>query len=744
MTRRLPPFGRTLAVALVAGLAGPVHAQIIPLDPPEDQAPAPPENAPPRSTAPRDPADRGRTQGPAADTPAPEQRAQLVPLRAAEPRIESGPIRRLAGEAATARFVLYLPSAPGETELALVHRSGIDALPERSRLAVRVNRTDLGTLAPDNFEGFARDTLAVPEGGLRAGRNEVTIIARHTHRVACGPDAAFALWTEIDPRASGVSLSTESFGTDADGFLAAISAQAARGAPIHIKRPDPQASLVEAAPFIAEVARALGGTPPAVESVGYWRQSAGPPDLARITALPPGRGPDEPRFARGGDGALVLLLEQGTDYAQVSAGLADAAGGPDQTGLAVATPGSAQALSDLGAGRLVGEGRYIRIPVDFRLPWDWVLLASQKARLDLDYRFAEGLPEGALLLVKVNGTTIRLLPLDRDGGRAQPTLPISFGARLLEPGVNRLEFEALIPGDPPDAACEELDGPVLEISEGSQLFVPTSPRMSLPSLDLSLSALAGTDIVPGDEASGSLPPGLLPQVAAALAAPGGSSPDDPLPRARLTVGTPSDLSGIEAPLVRDNLRALTAALDGVAEGAGAPVSAATPWDEVSEEGGWFGLPTPGEIAALPARLAGALERLAFGETVELGEWLTQREAQAALLQPDPDRPGDIWLVLGRSARPDEIVRALAGSRDSRDGPSGQVALYEEATGWVSWTAPDRTLKLHEPLKLSNLRAVMGNHATLAPLGYVAAILALTVLSALVAMAILVLTRRNDE
>ncbi|MFP4450158.1 MAG: hypothetical protein ACLFP0_04435 [Rhodosalinus sp.] len=114
------------------------------------------------------------------------------------------------------------------------------------------------------------------------------------------------------------------------------------------------------------------------------------------------------------------------------------------------------------------------------------------------------------------------------------------------------------------------------------------------------------------------------------------------------------------------------------------------------------------------------------------------------MQPDPDRPGDIWLVLGRSARPDEIVRVLAGSRDSRDGPSGKVALYEEATGWVSWTAPDRTLKLHEPLKLSNLRAVMGNHATLAPLGYVAAILALTVLSALVAMAILVLTRRNDE
>jgi hypothetical protein len=392
----------------------------------------------------------------------------------------------------------------------------------------------------------------------------------------------------------------------------------------------------------------------------------------------------------------------------------------------------------------VGEGRYVRLSVDFRLPWDWVLLASQKARLDLDYRFAPGLPEGALLLVKVNGTTVRLLPLDRDGGRTLPTLPISFGARLLEPGVNRLDFEALIPGDPPDAACAPLEGPVLEISEGSRLFVPASPRMSLPALDLSLAALEGEDIVPSDAASPALPPGFLPQVAAALVPPGASARSDAQPPARLTVGTLGDLAGIEAPLVRENLRALEAALDGVSAGADPAVPAAEPWGEVAERGGWFGLPTPGEIAALPAQVAGALRRLAFGDTPELGAWLTGRDAQAALLQPDPRRPGDLWLVLGPAARPDEIARVLAASRDSPAGPTGQVALYSEAAGWESWTSSARPLRLHEPLTMTNLRAVMGNHATLAPIAFVAGFLALTLLSALVAMAILILTRRRGE
>lgn len=728
------------AFILATTLATVATAQIIPIEPREDQTP---QIAPPPSVMPVDPTTRGRAQEGVDETSERPQRLSLVPLRVAEPRIDGSPLHRLGGDVDAARFILFLPTAPGAADLHISHRSGIDALPERSELSVAVNGTVIGSLRPDNFDTFGRDTLAVANGILQSGRNEVTIKARHTHRVACGPDASFALWTEIDTRVSGVPLSADSFALDPTGFLAAIAAQTAQGMPITIRREDPAASLSDAAPLISDVAAALGGAPPALLSAPYWGLATDKPELARVTALPPGEGAVAPRFVRGGDGALVLLLGRTEDLGAVSSRLVEAAGPLRDQHLRPTTPGTAQPLSALGADRLVGEGRYIHLSVDFRMPWDWVVLASQKARLDLDYRFAAGLPDGALLLVKVNGTTVRLLPLSQNGGQIQPTLPISFAARLLNPGVNRLEFEALVPGDPPNAACAPLDGPVVEISEGSQLLVPPSPRMTLASLDKSLAALTSADIVRGAGAGSAWQPGVLPQIAAALAAPNPKTAVDGEPSTQLTVGGLSDLAMIEAPLVRDNLRALEATLDGVAPFSTTDQPTAEPWDEAKERDRWFGLPDASGITALPGRLARAVSRLAFGDTPDLGDWLQGRNGQAMLLQPDPTRPSDLWLVLGLDAEPNQIARVLAASHDSQNGPTGQVALYSEGTGWTSWTAPDRPLRLHEPLSWATIRHVMGNHATLAPVTFVAAIVMLTLASALVSMAILLLTRRRD-
>ncbi|AMY70304.1 cellulose synthase [Frigidibacter mobilis] len=86
--------------------------------------------------------------------------------------------------------------------------------------------------------------------------------------------------------------------------------------------------------------------------------------------------------------------------------------------------------------------------MNFRLPDDWLILASQEARFTLLYGFADDLPAGSLMLVKVNGQTVRLLPLDRNGGSVQPPLEIGFAANLLHPGANRVSFEAILPGIP--------------------------------------------------------------------------------------------------------------------------------------------------------------------------------------------------------------------------------------------------------------------------------------------------------
>ncbi|MDD7973364.1 cellulose biosynthesis cyclic di-GMP-binding regulatory protein BcsB [Roseinatronobacter alkalisoli] len=742
------------SVALMAGLlsvalpAPGLMAQIIRLDPPTS-SPHTPDQMPqaPAQTVPPEPAtERGRTDHALrhADQTL-GTRTELVPLRLERLRSNDRPAARLAGESASERFILFLPQDPGATELQLAHHTGIDALPARSSLSVSVNGTYLGQIVPSSFSGFSTDTLAVPTGLLVPGRNLVEISAQHTHRVACGPDASFALWTDIDAQNSGVQMTADAFGDGPVGFMAAVAAQTARGAPITFRRPEHDAPMLGAAPFIAQAAIALGGTPPEIVSAPYWTMEDDIPQMARITAFPTGEGPAQPQFVRGGDGAQVLFLDLAQDYSPVIAELMSQDELTRQHGPAVLTPGVTQPFSALGVNRLEGQGRYIMLAVEFALPWDWVLLASQKAQLDLDYRFAAGLPEGALLLVKVNGTTIRLLPLDRDGGQALPTLPVSFGARLLQPGVNRLEFEALIPGDPPDAACPPMDGPMLQISEQSRLFVPPSPSMSLPSVDMSLSMVSAQDIVLTATAEAQLSPGLVPQIAAALLA------DGPPNRSRtgsaaphLNIGTLSDIVQLQTPMLRDAIPALYDTLRPIAAQADPARVAVTPWETVGGPRGVFGWLRPGEIAGVPRRLVNALAGLAYGTTPPLHNWLDGKRAQAAVLQPDLDRPGEIWLIFAPDADPLTVVRALAASRTGRDRPLGQLALYQEGRGWENWTAPDRPLTLHEGLGPGNLRAVMGNYATLRPVPFIAIVLGLTLFSAAVALAILILTRRRGR
>ncbi len=739
-----------LLVALtVLGISlpsAPTSAQIIQLTPPTEQGPAegdtptsPPSGMPSTMMLGRQSSglDIEEARGLTA------QRKELLPLRLERLSTQHTMIARLTGESARENLIVFLPEGTDATELELAYRSGIDTLPDRSSLRVTVNGTDLGEIQPASFQDFTTVRFPVPDGVLRTGPNAVDISVRHTHRIACGADASFTLWTEIDLRNSGIRLHADRFTLGPDGFIAAVAAQAARGAPVTFHRPDPEQSMLDAAPFIASAAIALGGTPPKIISAPYWVAEEAVPQLARITAFPPGEGPQTPEFRRGGDGAIVLVLEQSDNYDAVLGALFPEASVMPRRGPALLQPGAPHRLTDIGISHLRGEGRYLQLNVDFMLPWDWMLLASQRARLDLDYRFADGLPAGALLLVKINGTTIRLLPLDRDGGQGLPTLPISFAARLLNAGVNRLEFEALIPGAPPDMACPPLVGPILEVSATSQIYVPASPRMTQPSLERTLAALSPRNIELSQSALSQFSPGLVPQLAAALlVAPAETRLTDE--GAVLHVGVLSDLDQLQTQYSRSAIRALFQAMGiGLLPG-DSPQSDGTPWETVSSPRGRPGQLGLSEIGSLPRRAVDTLIGLVRGETPALNDWLADKEAQVALLQPDPRRPQDIWLILSPNIDPSNAVTALAASRLSHNGPRGQVALYSDGRGWVSWTSPDRPLSLNDAPAMSNIRAIMGNYATTAPLPFISALLGLTLFSAAVALAVLLLSRRRSK
>ena len=667
----------------------------------------------------------------------------LLPLRALEPQPGRVTSYRMEGDAPQAGFVLFLPQDFDGATLQIATQSSINVLPDRSQIRVFVNGRAIGTATLENFDSVRAVSLPVPPGLLKAGRNLVRIEARQTHRVFCGADASFSLWTDIVLDQSGVRLGSQSFDTNPLGFLAAVAAQAARGQALRVHGTGSAELATTIAPVIAQVEGVFGGTPPRISFEDYYSVGTTPPALARVAELPPGTSPPGGyEFRRGSDGAIVMAVDPSA-YERLAEVLAEAVpqNGTEQ-GLPDLPPGRYVTFGELGFDGLQGHGRYIREGAEFRLPWDWLLLASQRAELALNYRFDTGLPEGALLLVKVNGTTVQLLPLDdpETAGQTLPMLPIRFRASLLQPGVNRVDFEALVPGDPPDRACEPRANPVFEVLDSTQIFVPDSPLMSRPGLGRTLAHLRQEGLSISESAKQTLPAGLLLQLAAVFRghqgterAPSGLDP-------QLTLATPADLGLVEGPLAdrysADLMRALTRV------SAPAMTPPATAWD-LGSDGNWLSaLLRIDQVLTLPDRLREGVSSMWHGDEPDLPEWLADRSAQALLFQPDMSRPDRVWLVVGPRAMPETIVESLAATHRRVDGPKGQVSVLTGEGNWDSWVSPDRPLRLHEPLTLANARAVAGNYATTRPQDYVLVLITITLCSAFVAMLITILMRRR--
>ena len=71
-------------------------------------------------------------------------------------------------------------------------------------------------------------SLLVPGTHLVAGRNRVDITLQQPHRIYCGPEASFGVWTELDLTQSGVAIAPGAITADASGFAFALQAQIAR------------------------------------------------------------------------------------------------------------------------------------------------------------------------------------------------------------------------------------------------------------------------------------------------------------------------------------------------------------------------------------------------------------------------------------------------------------------------------------------------------------------------------------
>lgn len=668
----------------------------------------------------------------------------LLPLRPRSPQGEETVGHRLQGEYPEEGFWLFLPRSIDGASLAITTLSSINLLPDRSHATVRVNGTEIGAVVLENFSAAGTMMLPVPDGLLTAGRNLVEVHLEQVHRVLCGPDASFGLWTDIIAHQSGITIPRTELGLDPLSFIAAVSAQLGQGKTFSLAN-DSYAQVMNASPYVARIESLFEGLPPEITVEDYYTVAEQRPQLARVTALPEQYSvPDLPTFQRGGDGAIVLLTNSG--QAEATEALLTRALGPmpASTALPAVAPGERQSLSDLGVSTLEGRGHYIRQAVSFRLPWDWLVLASQRAQLRLDYAFARNLPKGALLLVKINDETIRLLPLDdaQQAGRRLDPLLIPFAANQLQPGVNEISFEALVPGEPADAACAPQPAPVFQISDTTSLVVPESPRMVLPRIDRSLATVDVSRISMSEAAQRTLPLGMLAQIASIyVSGETTATYGQPARRGSIKIGIPADLSMIPGDIVSKNISELEEVLLSPPTASGQAVD---PWATVDSRGWWTLFLDRHKAADSLRELRGKITSLWRGPESDLDGWLLDRSAEAMLIQPSMESPEDLWLVVRPNTDYGRLVASLVDMQERSEGPKGQVSLFGFDGNWQVWRSANRPLSLQEPLSISNVRAVVGNYVTLSPGRYIAPLFLLAIGCALSAMGLLVASRRRKK
>jgi len=656
-------------------------------------------------------------------------------------------IARITGEREWVNFDVYALANDTEAVVQIATISGINNLPERSRMRVSVNGQELGTRNLTHIEQVGMDDFLVPAGVLRTGRNRVQIEFRQQHRIFCGPEASYDLWTDIDLSRSGLVIRNTSDGgrlTGLDGFMMALAAQSSGGRAVSIRGLDALGS--EAAIWrdflVGTFNQALAGMPLVFDFTSYWTTQTDTREHARITILPAAE--SRVRFVIAGDGAVVMVLEvaQATDPQQLLSGINAVSEQDHDKRPPLIMPEMDVPFSSFGFESENFSQRYALRNHAFRLPDDWLVLTAAKARVYLDYAYATNLPAGSMLLLQINGTTVRLLPLRGEGGAPITRFPIDFEARLMHPGTNVLGFELFVPGDPPTLPCAATDAPVLHISDSSTLHVPYSPSMSIPDMDLAFAALSPDSLRLNDMSGRAYSQMDILTLKAALARTRaairpstlhlislddlGSIPtghyaaDRRLLEDAVLLPPPTDalvpqpgLDRLDDPFQQRRVEQRSMSL---AFSAG--------WDAVMERGRWM------------------FERVFPSSGDQLNRWLAEQRGQAVLFQLDATRPDEIWMLRGPDSDMHAIAHAVARARVNGGGPRGQVTVLTRDGNWESWLAPDRRPALLEPWSRENFRAAMGNIVSARPIFYTILMLGLAIISAVVALRLVISTREH--
>jgi hypothetical protein len=280
------------------------------------------------------------------------------------------------------------------------------------------------------------------------------------------------------------------------------------------------------------------------------------------------------------------------------------------------------------------------------------------------------------------------------------------------------------------------------IGQSSTLTVPFSPSMYLPDMSMAFTGLTPLSVQVNDMTARSFNDDDVVTLRAALS--GGENPETAALNPQLHLLSLDDLGSVPMGGYEFSRRAVeTVLVEDSVEIAG--ITAREPQENrllnITDRGsstavlsrGWQWLRTGFEDALqwLQPRSGTLLER-----------WLQEQRGQAIVMQLDPARPNQLWMVRAPGSDISAIASAVVAARTNAEGPRGQVAVLDRNGNWQSWIAPDRQPVLLESVTPGNVRYVVGNFVSAMPIRYVAVLFFIALVSALFALRLVVATREH--
>ena len=451
-----------------------------------------------RSPLPRTPSSIGDDQKTAV--------ARLNPLRHL-PASSSG--RRVQGETGELTWRVYLTDDEAATVRAfrLAYQTAVSVLPNGSSVELRINDTRIdrrAIAAPSERQAIE---LAIQPGTLRPGVNTVSLRIDQRHRVDCTREAAYELWTEIDPAETGFvtpvpravsNLSDlHALRVRADGALVIRVLFQGRIQPQRLDQTIRAAQAIGIAggfeqtlvSFVADVADETGIN----LIVGIPGEVTG---LAPSVTTPIPANPGLSLQTVGGSLAPTLIVSGRTDD-DIAEAIERIALFAKRDLLSIETGKATQdiALRVTGGERVRLDtanlpdtdftGRLFRLPLALEMPADFLPADYDKLVFALSGHYDGELTDPARLTIHINGRDAASVPLPKPSKSAFSRNDIGVPLSFFRPGRNAIEIVADLP-DRIKGLCSETSaaGNPFRLLGQSEIRIPHLARIAqMPALD---------------------------------------------------------------------------------------------------------------------------------------------------------------------------------------------------------------------------------------------------------------------